>query len=142
MRKATKKAAVMAESSLWLLAAIAWMWLVSIGGMNVLLLSKASADSLRVAGIKTDAYWRLVAVYKFLFPARWYMYGMFTGTLIMAVVLNPSSIDVLLPILLGIYWFLIKTIKDDHDDKPKKKESKVAALVKSLGHRLVVVPNA
>jgi hypothetical protein len=132
----------MAESSLWLVVAIAWTGLVSIGGVNVLLLTKACADSLRVAGIKTDGYWRMVAAYKFLFPARWHLYGMFAGTMAMAVVISPSSIDVLTPILLGIYWFLIKSVKDDHDDNPKKKERRMAALVKSLGHRLVVVPNA
>lgn len=84
----------------------------------------------------TSAAWFFTKVFRFLWPARKFMW--FLGTPIDVYIYGFHVFAVL-----GYAWnFYVSFFFPDNfgDDDRKKKPSKIRSAVKALGHRLVVVP--
>lgn len=83
-----------------------------------------------------DWFWKAVKIWRFLRPARYMMFGILLLTWAATDKASDwTSYFALLWPALQLYY------KDDFGDDPRnKKPSKVMSLIKSLGHRLVIVP--
>ena len=81
--------------------------------------------------------WKLVAIYRFLKPAAVMVWCI---QLLTTLILEEGFWAHMSTLALNSYYTFI--IKDHFGDDPRnKKPSKISSLIKSLGHRLVIVPN-
>ena len=103
----------------------------------------AIANILRVCRLVTgssrleDVEWCFVALWRFVRPARKPMWFL----LVIVIVLKNEN-NIWYWIVCGYTFLTAFILSDTYGDDPRdKKPSKIASLVKSLGHRLVVIPN-
>lgn len=85
--------------------------------------------------VDENTYWMSVKIFRFFHPVRKLMWLLY-------VVINPIVEDDYLWLITAVGGFWLAFIyKDPFGDDPRdKKSSKVLSYIRSIGHRLVVVP--